>query len=142
MANKINLFENELETVESGDKLTYASEIKRIIEALLFSSYEPLKVEKIKEIITTTYPLSTSLIRKFIEEIRDDWIKEKRGIQIDEIANGYLIRTIEEVNTFVELLHRDKRGEKLSKAAMEVLAIIAYKQPITRSFIDKIRGVD
>ena len=61
---------------------------------------------------------------------------------MEETVSGYILRTCEEYSTYIELLFRNKRGDKLSQASAEVLAIIAYKQPITRPQIDALRGVD
>lgn len=117
-------------------------EVERIVEALLFSSSEPLPLNKIKEIIETTYPVKLKELKILLVQLKDTYEKENRGFQLDEIAEGFLLRTVQDLFPYVELLHKDRRGEKLSKAAMEVLAIIAFKQPITRTQIESIRGVD
>ncbi len=117
-------------------------QLKQIIEALLFSSADPLPFKKIKEITDAHTPTAPTELKELIEELKREYQKEQRGYVIDEIAGGYLFRTIAETAPFVSLLHRDRRGERLSKAAMEVVAIIAYKQPITRAEIDRLRGVD
>lgn len=116
--------------------------LKRILEALLFSSADPLSLDKLKEIISTSYPIRSKEVLSLIQELKGDYQKEGRGFQLDEIAEGYVLRTTEEMTPFIELLHQNKRTEKISKAATEVLAIVAGKQPITRSQIDMIRGVD
>lgn len=133
---------NLLEQQNPEKSIDESIEIKQIIEALLFSSSEPLSLKKIKEIIQTTYPIQTKTLTKIIGEMKQTYEQEKRGWQIDEIAYGFVIRTKESLSPFVEMLHKDRRAEKLSKAAMEVLAIIAYKHSVTRSYIDRIRGVD
>ncbi len=116
--------------------------LKRILEALLFSSADPLSLDKLKEIISSSYPIRSKELLSLIQELKGDYQKEGRGFQLDEIAEGYVLRTTEEMTPFIELLHQNKRTEKISKAATEVLAIVAGKQPITRSQIDMIRGVD
>lgn len=121
---------------------TRRKEIKKIIEALLFSTSEPLTLSKIKEIVEITYPIKTDDIRHYIEELDEEYQREGRSFGISMIAEGYLIQTTEEVYPYVEALLFSKRTEKLSKAGIEVLAICAYKQPITRAEIEKIRGVD
>jgi segregation and condensation protein B len=137
----INLFEQQIEK-GTGAPLSRTKEIKRIIEALLFSTNEPIELERFREIIETAFPIRRLELKQLIEELQDEYHEQKRSIQIDEIAGGYLLRTVKEMHSFVEMLHQNRRSEKLSKAAIEVLAIIAYKQPITRAEIDKIRGVD
>jgi segregation and condensation protein B len=137
----LNLFEKSLE--KGGENApTRKNEIKRILEALLFSTNEPLETEKMKEIIETSYPIKNKEVKQLTLELKADYEKERRAFGIFEVAGGYLLRTVKEVHPFVEILHQNKRGEKLSKAAVEVLAIVAYKQPITRVEIEKIRGVD
>lgn len=116
--------------------------VKRVIEALLFSCSEPLPLVKIREIIQPSCPLRPRQLRQLIEELKQDYISQQRSFKLEEIAEGYVLRTHEVYAPYIELLHRQKRSEKLSSAATEVLAIIAYRQPITRPQIDAIRGVD
>lgn len=138
----LNLFETSLEKAGEKTSPLRKQEIKRILEALLFSTSEPLEIEKMKEIVENSYPIKNKEVKQFILELKEDYEKERRAFSVFEVAGGYLLRTVKEVHSFVEILHQNKRGEKLSKAALEVLAIVAYKQPITRSEIEKIRGVD
>lgn len=132
----------EVETAISPQAPSREKEIKRIIEALLFASTEALALDKMKEVISSSYPIGTRELRRLVEELALEYQEENRSFQIDEIAGGYLLRTVEEMGAYVELLHLNRRGEKLSKASMEVLAIIAYSAPITRAEIEAIRGVD
>lgn len=138
----INLIEETLETTNKRAHSTREREIKRIIEALLFASGEPLCLQKIKEIIQTNYPIRSTELQRILESLAEEYINEGHAFQISEVAGGYLLRTVEQMHPYVELLYQDRRGEKLSRAATEVLAIIAYRQPITRREIEDIRGVD
>lgn len=115
---------------------------KRVIEALLFSTNEPLTFTKIREIIDTIYEFKPRVLREIIDELQNDFITKQMVYRLEEIAEGFLLRTSEEFGPYLNLLYRNKRVEKLSQAASEVLAIIAYRQPITRPQIDAIRGVD
>ncbi len=133
----INFFENEVEN-EAQIRL----HIKRVIEALLFASNEPVPFNKIREITDTTQTLPPKTLRSIIQTLQDEYVAQQRAFRLEEIAQGFVLRTREEFSPFIELLGRNKRTEKLSQAAAEVLAIIAYKQPITRPQIDAIRGVD
>lgn len=117
-------------------------QVKRLIEALLFAASEPLSLEKIREISDTMYPLKPRHLRELIDELKNDYIVYQRAYRLEEIAQGFSVRSCEEFSSYISLLYRDKRTEKLSQAATEVLAIIAYKQPITRPQIEAIRGVD
>jgi segregation and condensation protein B len=115
---------------------------KRVIEALLFSTNEPLSFIKIREITDTIYPFKPRVLKEIIDELQNDFISKQLVYRMEEIAEGYLLRTSEEFGPYLNLLYRNKRIEKLSQAASEVLAIIAYRQPVTRPQIDSIRGVD
>lgn len=115
---------------------------KRIIEALLFASNEPLTFAKIHEILDTFEHLKPRLVRDLITELQQEYLSQKRAFRLEEIAQGFLLRTCEEYSSFIDALFRNKRTEKLSQASAEVLAIIAYRQPVTRPQIEAIRGVD
>jgi segregation and condensation protein B len=116
--------------------------IKKVIEALLFTSSDPIPLPKIREITDTICPLRPRQLRQMIEELQQEYIATQRAFKLEEIAQGYVLRTHVEYASYLELFYRQRRGEKLSYASTEVLAIIAYRQPITRPQIDAIRGVD
>lgn len=117
-------------------------QIKRIIEALLFSSPDPIGFMKLREILESVHPLKPRQLRDLILELQFEYLTQKRSYRLEEIPEGFVLRTCEEFCPYVELLFRNKRTERLSQASAEVLAIIAYKQPITRPQIEAIRGVD
>jgi segregation and condensation protein B len=116
--------------------------VKRIVEALLFSSNAPITFTKIHEITDTFHALKPRQLRDLISELQQEYLSQHRAFRLEEIADGYMLRTCEEYGSFIEKLHVNRRDEKLSQASMEVLAIIAYKHPITRQQIEAIRGVD
>lgn len=116
--------------------------IKRVIESLLFASSEPLSFNKIREITDPISPLTPRSLQSIIQSLQDEYHSQQRAFRLEEIAQGYILRTCEEYSPYIEMLGRNKRTEKLSHASAEVLAIIAYRQPITRSQIEGIRGVD
>jgi segregation and condensation protein B len=150
MTKEFNLFEKEMERVESFSDLIeepqiddhLRSHLKRVIEALLFTSSEPISLVKIREITDLFCPVRPRDLRQLIEELQQDYMAQQRAFKLEEIAQGYLLCTHKEYAPYIDLLYRQRRGEKLSHAATEVLAIIAYRQPITRPQIDAIRGVD
>ena len=113
-------------------------DIKNIIESLLFVAEEPLTVDKIKKILT---PAQSEDIRTAIAAISADYDARHGGFYLHEVAGGFQIRTRPEYTQWIKALIQPK-PLRLSKAAMETLAIIAYKQPIIRSDIEHIRGVD
>lgn len=115
---------------------------KRIIEALLFATHEPLTIKRIRTILESFQPVSNQEIEKLMEELRSEYSEHGHAFRVEEIAGGYLLRSEEAYRSFIDQLFTGRRGERLSQASTEVLAIIAYKQPITRAQIEKIRGVD
>jgi segregation and condensation protein B len=121
---------------------TLHREIKGTIEALLFAANEPLPLRQIREITDNITPLRPKALKTIIEELKNEYEKEERAFRLDEIGDGYLLRTVPRFGPYVEMLVNRRRQEKLSPAATEVLAIISYRQPVTRSVIDGIRGVD
>lgn len=116
--------------------------IKQIVEALLFASGEPLSFQKMRDIIAEFNPITSPLLRHALMELAVDYEKRESSITLAEVANGFVLRTRPSMNEYLEILFRDRRAERLSPAATEVLAIIAYRQPITRPQIEAIRGVD
>lgn len=127
---------------EPDGELRTQVQLKRVIEALLFASGEPLPFNKIREITDTFHPLSTRELRNILQSIQEEYLLQQRAFRLEEIAQGYVLRTCEEYSPYIELLGRSKRNEKITQASAEVLAIIAYRQPITRAQIEGIRGVD
>ncbi len=115
---------------------------KRIIEALLFASSIPLPFAKIREIVDTFQPFKPKVLQDLIQELKCDYLSQQRSFRLEEIAEGFILRSCEEYSPYLDLLYRNRRTEKLSTAAIETLSIIAYKQPVTRPQIDAIRGVD
>lgn len=142
MNQALNLIESTLEKVAQKAHPTREQEIKRIIEALLFASGDALPLEKIREVVNTTFPVRSKEIKQCIDLLTQEYRAQKRAFQVDYLAGGYLLRTDPDMRYYIEQLFQDRRGEKLSNAAAEVLAIIAYKGPITRREIEKLRGVD
>lgn len=116
--------------------------IKRIIEGILFAMSEPVSLRKLREALEFRHPVSNEELLALVHEIQADYIQQNRGFRLEEIGQGYLLRTCEDIHPFIEVVTKNVKSEKLSPSAAEVLAIIAYRQPITRPQIDEIRGVD
>ena len=113
--------------------------LKPVIEALLFSSDKPLTLEQFKGALDN---LDTSLIRKMIEELAVEYEHTNRGVRINEVAGGFQMITAPFSAPFLKKLYRQKKVEKLSKPALETLAMIAYKQPVTKAEIETLRQVN
>lgn len=113
--------------------------IKPAIEALLFTSEKPLSIDRIRLALDN---LDSAEIRKLIDELKTEYETTNRGIRIAEIAGGFRIVTAADFAPFLKKLYRDRFTDKLSKPALETLAIIAYKQPLTRVEIETLRNVN
>ncbi len=113
------------------------AEQKRVVEAVLFLTEEAVKAEKIAAILAT----SIEDADKLLIDLKEDLKKNGRGIQIIETASGYQMGTVPELAPYLERAFSEEVSSNLSTAALEALAIIAYKQPVTRVEIESIRGV-
>lgn len=118
------------------------NEVKKIIEAVLFASGEPVPLSKIREIIESTHPISQKELKALIEIMQEEYKREERAFCLEMIAEGYVLRTVPAYSPYVKMLFQNRRKDRLSQASLETLAIIAYKQPITKAQIELIRGVD
>jgi len=115
------------------------SNVKAVIEAMLFSSEKPLTIEQMRKALDSLSPVEIHII---IEEAQKEYEQSNRGIRIIEIAGGFQMITPPTLATFLKKLYKDKKQEKLSRPALETLAIIAYKQPVTKTEIESLRNVN
>lgn len=113
-------------------------EIKHIIEALLFASDTPLTIDTMLSIFEDWQKPTRETIRIVLAELSDDYLN--RAIELKEVASGFRFQTKQGLSAWIEKLFQEKPA-KYSKAMLEALAIIAYKQPVTRGDIEEIRGV-
>jgi segregation and condensation protein B len=114
-------------------------ELKAILESLLFVTAEPVPLERLMVALGT---VSRIELRQALQSLREDFDRDGRGVQVVELAGGYQMVTRAEYAPWITRLAKAKASPKLSRSAMESLAIIAYKQPIVRSEIEQIRGVE
>jgi segregation and condensation protein B len=108
-----------------------------ILEALLFASDTPLELERIREVLDLP---SAVAAREFVEELRGRYAD--RGLQIVDVGGGYRMVTRPELQPWLVRLTRSRTKQRLSRPALETLAIVAYKQPVSRPEVDAIRGVN
>ena len=108
-----------------------------IIEGVLFAAGDSVEVEKLSDILD----IDTKSTRAIVEALADRYDREKRGIQILRLEDSYQMCTRRDYQEYIAHLAEPRRSFSLSNAAMEVLAIVAYKQPVTRAVIEQIRGV-
>ncbi|HMN47701.1 MAG TPA: SMC-Scp complex subunit ScpB [Ignavibacteriaceae bacterium] len=117
-----------------------------IIEALIFASDEPISESEIIRVIKGIDGEDTEIdvdgIQNSINELNEKYKSNNNSFKIIKIANGYLFATTEENAKYVGYLSSEKSKRRLSQAALETLAIIAYKQPITKPELEQIRGVN
>lgn len=113
-------------------------EPKRIIEGLLFASHDPLSLEKIHSLVEG---VDKSALRTWIQELGKEYQEQDRAFRLVEVAGGYQLRTLPELAPWLRKLRRQS-PPRLSQASMETLAVIAYRQPVTRAEVEYIRGVD
>lgn len=111
-------------------------QVKRIVEAALLTSSEPLPLADLKKLFDEEP--SNDALRKALDELAADWAG--RSIELVNVASGWRFRARPEYNRYLERLN-PQRSPRYSRAVMETLAIIAYKQPVTRGDIEDIRGV-
>ena len=114
-------------------------ELRGIVESLLFVSPEPLSVQRLVAIMGD---VTKADVAQALRGLGEELEQEGRGVRLVEIAGGFRLVTKQEYATWIKRLDKTKSAAKLSRSALESLAIIAYKQPIVRSEIEEIRGVE
>ena len=112
---------------------------EKIVEAVLFASDVPVESRTLCEIVDG---LTDSELLDIIDSLNKKYSADERTFRIVEVAGGFQFETLSRYGSFVEKLFRTKSRPKLSRAALETLAIVAYKQPISKVEIDTLRGVD
>ena len=115
----------------------FEASIESVVEAVLFASDEPLSLTRLASIVETT----TKQIKRAIDELNKKYTAGSNAFRIEQIAGGYQMLTLSPYNHWLKRLLRVRSDSKLSPAALETLAIIAYKQPIIRADVEAIRGV-
>src|SRR6478752_6830023 len=112
------------------------SEVKRVLEAALLSSTEPLTVQQLKRLFSGE--IDADNIRKVLDELRVEWAE--RPVELTSVASGWRFRVKPDYQRFLDRISSEK-PPRYSRAVLETLAIIAYRQPVTRGDIEDIRGV-
>jgi len=112
------------------------SEVKRIVEAALLAAQEPMSLADLRRLFDDE--VSNDTLRKLLDELRADWAE--RAVNLVSLASGWRFQTAPAFRPFIERLQPEK-PPRYSRAVMETLAIIAYRQPVTRGDVEDIRGV-
>jgi segregation and condensation protein B len=109
---------------------------KRVLETALLCASQPLQVRELRQLFHDE--LGADTLKNLLESIQQDW--QQRGLELVNVASGWRMQSRPEMRDFLDRLHPEK-PPKYSRAAMETLAIIAYRQPVTRGDMEDIRGV-
>ena len=112
---------------------------KPIVEAILFASDSPVTIEKIQSIVDA---FDSRQIAETIDQLNDEYDRQRRSFHIVEVAGGFQFATHPQYAPWIKKLYRGRRLPRLSSAALETLAIVAFKGPIIRSEIEAVRGVN
>ena len=112
------------------------NEVKVVLEAALLAAQEPLPVSELRKMFDDEIDAET--LRKLLEELRESWTD--RGVELVATASGWRFQTKASLQKFLERIHPE-RAPRYSRAVLETLAIIAYRQPVTRGDIEDVRGV-
>lgn len=121
------------------------SRLSSVIEALIFASDEPISGEKIRNIIIENedqIEISEETVADFVEKLNQRYDENGLSFRIERLAGGYTFVTQSKYHYWLSIFQHENAFRKLSQSAIESLAIVAYRQPITKPEIDQIRGVD
>lgn len=116
------------------------SELKSVVEALLFASEKPLSLDHIQTAFEAD--VKAEGLRSVLEMLKEDYETAHRGFKLCEIAGGYQFMTDPKTAQFLRRFYQAREKKRLSQASLETLSVIAYKQPVTRADIEFIRGVN
>ncbi len=111
---------------------------KIVIEAALFASAEPLTPERLQQLFDEQNPISLSEIKNLLSELKEDY--RERGVDLQEVASGYRFQARPDFSPWLQRLW-EKKPARYSRALLETLALIVYRQPISRGEIEEVRGV-
>ena len=116
------------------------SDLKSAVEALLFASEKPLTPEEMKDAFGGG--VSAADIRAQVESLRKEYDEQNRGFRVYEIAGGFQLASDIRFAEILKRFYQSREKKKISQAGLETLAVIAYRQPVTRADIEAIRGVN
>ena len=144
MDNQESLLDEVIAPESAGENTIHTdlpeTEIQLALEAVLFSVNEPISVSQLRRIFDQE--VSGHIIRQQLNKLRQFYDQHGRSFQLTEIANGWQINTRAKYAGLIEKFHTRQVRVRLSPSALEALAIVAYKQPVTRTEIEEIRGVN
>jgi len=127
--------DEQTDLLNSGED--FQPSVESVVEAVLFASDEPLTAARLADIVET----NTKQIRQHVKSLNEKYQAHNNAFRIEQIAGGFQMLTLSPYNNWLRKMLRARSDSKLSPAALETLAIIAYKQPVIRADIEAIRGV-
>lgn len=113
-------------------------QLKQLVEAAIFISEGPVSIEKLKNTVLVDFTVANNTLKSVLDEIQLDY--RPRGIHLVEVASGYRFQSADSLSPWLSKLWQES-SPKYSRAMLETLALIAYRQPITRGEIEQVRGV-
>lgn len=113
-------------------------EIERAVEAILFATGDPVELSRIAEILDVDEPS----LERIITNLRDYYDFEQRGVRIVKLDNSYQMCSAPQYAEYIRKALETKKAPRLSPPLLEVLSVIAYRQPVTRAYVEQVRGVD
>ena len=125
------------QTAGEGEEASVDADLG-VVEALLLSTHHPLTAGRLAELMELP---GTKAVRRAIKSLNEQYEQGDRAFRIEQVAGGYQMLTLPKFGEHLKKLHQKEIDSKLTKAALETLAIIAYKQPILRADLEAIRGV-
>ncbi|MCF7907626.1 MAG: SMC-Scp complex subunit ScpB [Candidatus Omnitrophica bacterium] len=127
-----------MKSIAKRNKLMDKQKVKSIIESLLFINERPIEMNELLQVVEAT----KKEVELALDELKEEYAQRQSGICIVKVAGGYQMCSCPENETWVKKMYQERTKQKLSVASLETLAIIAYKQPITRVEVEAIRGVN
>ena len=112
-------------------------EIKRVIEGILFAMGDSVEIER----IASALEIEEGMVTELVDELAEEYSREKRGVQIMRLEQSYQMCTASQIYEYLIRIAKQPKKAQLTDVLLETLSIIAYKQPVTKSEIEKIRGV-
>ncbi len=123
---------------QAAEQQEHRARLKRVLEALLFSSDRPIHARQLAQAAGAA---DGHEARSLLKEMQAEYDEQGRAFAVEEVAGGFQLLSRPEFAPYISRLHESQQQESLSKAALETLAIVAYRQPITRAAVEDIRGV-
>lgn len=142
VSTELEVLPGQLEFNEIEGELGKRIKIIDIFDALLFSSNSPIPVSQFQDALQDTIALNKKEVKGLLDQLKDKLNREKRPYELVEVFGGYQLKSLSLYSHWIKKVRNVQRNERLSKSALETLAIVAYKQPITRAEIEEIRGVN